>query len=182
MRSGVVFAGANAVLSGEVIPSKADSVFLTTQDVANLNLIGTELVVTAACQTALGDVLVGEGVLGLRRAFIVAGSKTLVMALWSVPDLTTALLMEQYYHNLIQEKMGRSEALKKAQEYIRDLTVRQMRKNWLREETIIWATLRSKQLGKHLKALSKKSDSLRPYKELKYWGAFICQGNPEPLT
>ncbi|EKU96824.1 hypothetical protein Lepto7375DRAFT_0739 [Leptolyngbya sp. PCC 7375] len=182
MCSGVVFAGANPVLNGSVVPSKTGSVFLTAQDVANLDLADTELVVTAACQTALGDILVGEGVLGLRRAFIIAGAKTLVMALWSVPDLTTAILMEQFYQNLIQEKMGRSEALKKAQEYIRDLTVKQMREDWLQENTIIWATLRSKPLGEHLKALNHKEDSFRPYKEFKYWGAFICQGDSGPLN
>jgi hypothetical protein len=62
-----------------------------------MNLYGTDLVVLSACQTALGDVHVGEGVYGLRRAFVLAGAKNLVMSLWRVNDQVTLSQMAHFY-------------------------------------------------------------------------------------
>jgi CHAT domain-containing protein len=62
----------------------------------------------------LGEVHVGEGVYGLRRAFVLAGAKTLVMSLWKVPDEQTQELMEEFYQRLL-EGYSRAEALREAQ-------------------------------------------------------------------
>jgi CHAT domain-containing protein len=87
---------------------------LTAEDVTGLDLLDTELVVLSACETGLGEVHVGEGVFGLRRAFTVAGTKTLVMSLWKVPDRQTRDLMTLFYEDLLQGK-PRIEALREAQ-------------------------------------------------------------------
>jgi CHAT domain-containing protein len=79
-----------------------------------LDLLTTELVVLSACQTGLGRVHVGEGVFGLRRAFVLAGARTLVMSLWKVPDDQTRELMEDFYRRLLDGE-GRAEALRQAQ-------------------------------------------------------------------
>jgi CHAT domain-containing protein/tetratricopeptide (TPR) repeat protein len=114
LRSGLALAGANTFLRGEPLPAEAEDGIITAEDVSGLDLLGTELVVLSACETGLGEVRVGEGVLGLRRAFVLAGARTLVMSLWKVPDGPTAELMQLFYGNL-RSGMGRAEALRKAQ-------------------------------------------------------------------
>jgi CHAT domain-containing protein len=83
-----------------------------------MDLIGTEMVVLSACDTATGEVLAGEGVFGLRRAFELAGARTLIMSLWKVPDGVTCELMERYYSHL-RNGEERLQALRIAQAGIR---------------------------------------------------------------
>ena len=87
---------------------------LTALEATSLDLWGTQLVVLSACETGVGEVHNGEGVLGLRRALVIAGSESQVMSLWSVDDLSTKDLMVDYYRRLLGSE-GRSEALRQAQ-------------------------------------------------------------------
>lgn len=97
LRSGLALAGVNAWLAEEALDPNIEDGVLTAEDVAGMDLLGTELVVLSACETGLGSVKVGEGVFGLRRAFVVAGARSLVMSLWKVPDQATAELMQDFY-------------------------------------------------------------------------------------
>jgi len=114
LRSGVALAGANTFLAGGSPPEEAEDGLLTAEDVTGLDLLDTELVVLSACDTGLGAVRTGEGVFGLRRAFVLAGAKTLVMSLWKVPDAQTRELMADFYRRLLMEE-PRAEALRSAQ-------------------------------------------------------------------
>jgi CHAT domain-containing protein/tetratricopeptide (TPR) repeat protein len=88
---------------------------LTGEEVRSLDLRGTELVVLSACETGLGRVRYGQGVLGLQRAFHAAGARSVVASLWKVDDAATSVLMEQFYTNLWVKKVPKLEALRQAQ-------------------------------------------------------------------
>jgi CHAT domain-containing protein len=83
-----------------------------------MNLWGTQLVVLSACDTGQGDVKLGQGVYGLRRALGVAGAQTVVMSLWKVNDETTRELMVDYYRRLLAGQ-GRVAALDEAMKALR---------------------------------------------------------------
>jgi CHAT domain-containing protein len=85
---------------------------LSVGEVLELRL-QADLVVLSACQTGLGK-LSGDGVLGLGRAFLYAGTPRVVVSLWSVPDEPTALLMERFYTGLVKG-LAPAEALRQAQ-------------------------------------------------------------------
>jgi tetratricopeptide (TPR) repeat protein len=83
--SGLVLAGANQRQEGQRDGIGEDGL-LTAEEIASLDLSGVEWVVLSACETGLGKAQSGEGVLGLRRAFEIAGAGTLIMTLWRVKD------------------------------------------------------------------------------------------------
>ena len=108
LRSGLALAGAN-------LPDNSnDDGILTALEASGLNLWGTKLVVLSACDTGVGEVRNGEGVYGLRRAFVLAGAESLVMSLWPVSDYTTRQLMTHYYQNL-KQGVGRGASLRQVQ-------------------------------------------------------------------
>jgi CHAT domain-containing protein/tetratricopeptide (TPR) repeat protein len=108
--SGLALAGAN-----RGAPAGGDDGLLTAEEAASLNLPNADLCVLSACDTGLGPLAGGEGVLGLQRAFHVAGARTVIASLWKVDDDATRQLMEQFYENLWTRKMGKLEALRQAQ-------------------------------------------------------------------
>jgi CHAT domain-containing protein len=110
VRSGLALAGANHASTA----TSGDDGLLTALEVSGMNLYGTDLVVLSACQTAVGDVRIGEGVYGLRRAFVLAGAKNLVMSLWPVNDQVTLTQMERFYQAYGQGASP-AEALRQAQ-------------------------------------------------------------------
>jgi tetratricopeptide (TPR) repeat protein len=171
LRSLLALAGANTWLSGGTLPPELGKGCVFAQDIANLDLWANELTVLSACDTARGDIKIGEGVFGLRRAFTVAGTKTLVMSLWKVPDKATALLMERFFDNL-QSGMQPTEALQNAQNYIRNITVKKLRKSNLGRE-ILKELLRIKDFPANGKIDCQEEDT--PLQHPFYWGAWICQ-------
>ncbi len=114
LRSGLVFAGANLVGSPQADADKVGDGWVTAEEVSLMDLRGTELVVLSACESGLGDVRTGDGVQGLRRAFLLAGARSLIMSLYKVPDDDSRQLMRRFYGRL---KDGRSKlsALHEAQ-------------------------------------------------------------------
>jgi CHAT domain-containing protein len=107
LRSGLALAGANLTHDGE-----RDGI-LTALEASGLDLWGTQLVTLSACDTGIGEVRNGEGVYGLRRAFVLAGAETLVMSLWPVSDYIARDTIVGYYTGL-RAGLGRGDALRQA--------------------------------------------------------------------
>jgi hypothetical protein len=112
LKSGLALAGANR--AQERSAKGLSDGLLTALEVENLDLVGTELVILSACETGLGEVQVGEGVLGLRRAFQLAGAQTVIASLWRVPDDQTEQLMTDFLGRWLKGA-GPAEALRQAQ-------------------------------------------------------------------
>ncbi len=109
LQSGVALAGAN----------RGGAATLTALELASLDLSSCELAVLSACDTGLGRVAPGEGVLGLQRSLQVAGARSAVTSLWSVHDGATSVLMEEMYARLWGEgKVSKLEALRQAQIFV----------------------------------------------------------------
>jgi CHAT domain-containing protein/tetratricopeptide (TPR) repeat protein len=106
-------------LSGVVLSlldekGKPQNGFLRLHDVFNLNL-PAELIVLSACETGLGEEVKGEGLVGLTRGFMYAGSPRVVVSLWSVDDEATSQLMVQFYKKMLQDGLKPAAALRAAQ-------------------------------------------------------------------
>lgn len=87
---------------------------LRVREIHRLRL-GADLVVLSACETALGREVRGEGLFGLARGFLYAGAPRVVASLWSVRDEATAQLMSRFYAGMVQDGLGPSTALRRAQ-------------------------------------------------------------------
>jgi CHAT domain-containing protein len=121
---------------------------LTAAEIAGMNLIGTQLVVLSACETGLGRLYQGEGVYGLRRAFQIAGARTVLSTLWPIADELTAPMLPTIYRN------GNPASSGKASTDPLPYRLRKSQLDWI-------DTLRTRGLAPH------------PYS----WGAFVAQGD-----
>jgi CHAT domain-containing protein len=121
-----VFNTAEPALSGVILSlvdqqGRAVNGFLRLNEIFNLNL-PAELVVLSACETGLGEQIRGEGMVGLTRGFLYAGSRRLLVSLWKVDDDATAALMSRFYDGLLREKLTPAQALRAAQNHLRTNT------------------------------------------------------------
>ena len=110
--AGLAFAGANR--NSASTDDGQDNGILTAEEIAGLNLQGIQWAVLSACDTGIGQVKAGEGVFGLRRAFQIAGVKTVIMSLWSVEDQATRQFMHDLYQARLRDKLDTVESLRAA--------------------------------------------------------------------
>ena len=131
--SGLALAGANQRAAAG--PDEDDGI-LTAEEVAALNLEGVEWAVLSACDTGLGKVTSGEGVLGLRRAFQIAGVRTVIMSLWSVEDRAAAQWMEALYRARLGDRLDTPGAVRQASLAV----IRDRRARGLSTHPFFWAS------------------------------------------
>ncbi len=105
-RCGLILSGGQHSWLGEPVPEGLGDGILSGEEIANMDLSNTSLVVLSACQTGLGD-FGADGVYGLQRAFKIAGAGTIIMSLWEVNDESTELMMTEFYSRLASGKSKR---------------------------------------------------------------------------
>ncbi|MBT8079199.1 MAG: CHAT domain-containing protein [Gammaproteobacteria bacterium] len=113
LASGLALADINSIEG-----SRMDG-FLTAEEIIDLDLGQTDLIVLSACNTGRGIETNGQGVIGLRSALSAAGAGSILMSLWEVPDLATSELMQKFYSALWDERLPASAALERAQAELR---------------------------------------------------------------
>ena len=167
--------------------NKTDSGYVTAAEIQDMDLTDTELVVLSACQTGQGKSIGGEGVYGIRRAFELAGAKTLLLTVEEIDDYNAALFMKifyQYYkksRNAMQSYQETQLYLSNYQNGIKELIqFKEDFKNYLKEE-IHPTTLKMKliQLDNRIKecrAQKKMLKTVHGHYEEEDWKGFIIQG------
>lgn len=115
----LVMSGRNEYVRHDMEAYENNEGILTAKEVSQIDLTGLELVVLSACETALGDINVTDGVFGLQRGFKKAGAKTILMSLNKVDDEATKVLMTEFYKNLMNGE-SKLQSFKKAQKYLRE--------------------------------------------------------------
>jgi CHAT domain-containing protein len=109
--SGLAFSGANRRASAA--PDGDDGI-LTAEEVAALDLSAVEWAVLSACDTGVGEITAGEGVFGLRRAFQIAGARSVIMSLWSVEDRSARAWMSALYEGRFERNRSTADAAHEA--------------------------------------------------------------------
>jgi len=150
--SGLAFAGANRRPQAE-----CEDGILTAEEIAFLPLEGVKLVTLSACETGLGEVAGGEGLLGVQRVLQVAGADSVVASYWKVDDAVSRRLMERFYRNLWESQLSLLDALREAQLWV------------LRHPEEVRGLVPVDEEGKPLTSHERTS----PY----YWAAFALSGD-----
>lgn len=118
-RSGLALSGANRVWGGGQPFEGQEDGILTALEISRMDLSTTELAVLSACGTGQGKIEAGEGVLGLQRAFKMAGVHYVIMTLWNVQDEDAQQFMDFFYGEWLTQKKSIPDAFRSAQQHMR---------------------------------------------------------------
>ena len=169
--SALLFAGYNKWLLTKSETDQFGNGILTADEISRMDLRQTELVVLSACQSGLGDISFG-GVQGLLSAFSAAGAKWIVCHMWRADDFASAVLMEAFYHAYLVRGMPVPDALQRAKEYLRSVTVKQLNDaGWLRASFNISY---DEKIEECINCLKASDEQKTPFNSEAFWGGFVC--------
>jgi CHAT domain-containing protein/Tfp pilus assembly protein PilF len=173
---------ASLALTQPETPSPDDIGFLTLDHLIRKwrgKLKDCDLVVLSACDTQRG-VKKGDSVMALPWGFFYAGAPTVVASLWKVDDVSTSILMEEFYRNLLERKMTKAKALQAAKETLRTMSYEEARRRSQMSEEDFERYAKARGWGDEERESEKgKPRATTPYAHPYYWAAFVLIGSPE---
>ena len=170
LRSALLLAN-SSLATGETTPDLDQC--LTLGEIFDLDLRQCHLVTLSACETGIADLnSVSDEYISLPSGFLFAGSFNVVSSLWEVDPISTALLMIKFYQNHVEEKSEITPALNKAQEWLREITKKQLNQ-WISDHKIPLDNTLKVQLKRDFRKLS---DDDRPFENPYHWGGFCAIG------
>lgn len=168
----LVFAGVKNWLRTGKSSSIYGNGIVTADEVSRMDLSSTELVVLSSCLSGMNDVLFNTGFYGMISALSAAGVKFVISNLWNANDFATAIFMDAFYYYYVNEENTPPDALNKARNYLRKVTIEQLREQgWFSVATYQMLDPMSRQF---MTDLEKRNGKLRPFKNESFWGGFVC--------
>lgn len=168
----MLFAGVkNWLETGEISEIYGNGI-ITADEVSRLDLRSVELAVLSSCLNGMSEAAGSKEFHGMVGALSAAGVHYVISNLWSADDFGTAVLMDVFYYLYIEKKQTPPEALRMAKNYLRNITVGQLRKRK-------WFQYIKKQMPdlyktKAVQECESYGDKIRPFKNEAYWGGFSC--------
>lgn len=170
LRCGLLFSGVCNALDGQLLSKDFGDGIITANEILSLDFTNTTMLVLSTCRGALGIIQTGEGIQGLRKAFEIAGVKSIVCSLWDVSDFVGMLIMKTFYEELFESsERNIAMALEKAKEYIKNVTYDDLCDLGFEEE--INARISSRNAD-----LTEISGESKLFAHPFYWAGFIVQG------
>jgi tetratricopeptide (TPR) repeat protein len=158
---------------------------LTAAEVLAYWQLDAELVTLSACESGLGRKGGGEGLLGFAQAFLLAGSRAVLLTLWQVDDTATALLMDRFYRNLLGKRedgarpLPKAEALREAKQWLRNLTAAEaLDRLGVITQGVVRGPRPARQEMRPVPRPQDAPPDYRPYAHPRYWAAFALIGDP----
>ena len=156
----------------------ADDETLTAKEVYDLYL-RTNLIVLSACETAKSTIKAGE-LYGLPRAFLYAGTSSLMCTLWKVSDLSTSMLIEKFYEELLSvtpHTINKAEALRRAQIFLLKSSRKEVKKYLEKAKKTLMERYKFLPQNENEKINNITDGCEHPFEDPYYWSPFVLIGD-----
>ncbi len=184
LESAILLSPPTAALSSNSTDERSSSItvecksgHLTARHVVTQWRLDADLVTLSACESGLGPMVRGEHFVGFSQAFLLAGSRSVVVSLWPVRDDATSLLMGRFYENLVRSDpnhgilMSKAESLAEAKKWLRELTMTDLER--------LSTTLSPEVRGRlRRRAPDSTPVAVHPFSHPYYWAPFVLVGDP----
>lgn len=171
--SSLLFSGVSNWIQTKTTSEFFGNGIVTADEISRLDLRTVKLVVLSSCMSGRSEVLTNKGFHGMIGALSAAGVQYVISHLWNASDfISTVILMDTFYFHYAEHNQSPPVALAQAQEYLRKITVGELRKKgWF--DYAKQGKLNTEAM-QNIKTLEGYADGVRPFKSEEYWGGFAC--------
>jgi len=121
----------------------------------------------------MNDIVASKGFQGLIGGFSASGVKFVISNIWNADDMATAILMVAFYYQYCVKKVAPPVALKRAKQYLRTVTIGDLkRRNWF--EYILQGNILNSNMKMRVSSYVNKNERFRQFKNEIYWSGFTC--------